>query len=276
MKLLQKLLLAAGVTAASLFSPLATAHGESTEAHTTGNDGKNDGLQGSIALGGGSSPAYEGSKDRKIRPTASLNLFYGDTWFLTGTKAGANLLQHKPDHGVAITAGPLLSLNHGRSQSDHAALNGLGSIAQSLDAGGFVRFRKNEWRASVEALKTVTNADQGATVNLSAAHVMRVTEKLGLRTTVDTTWASSDYMKTYFGINALQATRSRLPQYAANSGFKHAAIGLATDYSFNREWAGYASLRYKRLLGDAAKSPIVATLGDSGQVTATVGIAYRF
>lgn len=38
----------------------------------------------------------------------------------------------------------------------------------------------------------------------------------------------------------------------------------------------YASLRYKRLLGDAADSPIVANLGDRDQVSAGIGIKYRF
>jgi hypothetical protein len=46
------------------------------------------GLHGSIGLGVGTRPEYEGAKDRKTRPAPYINLFYGDTFFLTGMKAG--------------------------------------------------------------------------------------------------------------------------------------------------------------------------------------------
>lgn len=234
------------------------------------------GLHGSIGLGVGTRPEYEGAKDRKTRPAPYINLFYGDTFFLTGMKAGANLLRYQTGQGVTVTAGPLLALRGGREQDDHAALNGLGDIDRALDAGGFVRFRKQGWQASVDVRQNLTNTDQGATVNFSAGHGMRVSEKLRLRTGVDTTWASSDYMKTFFGIDALQSAQSGIAQYAAGSGFKHVGASLMADYSINREWAGFATLRYKRLLGDAADSPIVATLGARDQVTASVGVKYHF
>ncbi|MBP6308135.1 MAG: MipA/OmpV family protein [Burkholderiaceae bacterium] len=44
----------------------------------------------------------------------------------------------------------------------------------------------------------------------------------------------------------------------------------------SQEWGGFASLRYTRLIGNAADSPIVAALGSRDQVATTVGIKYRF
>ena len=234
------------------------------------------GLHGSIGIGVGARPEYEGAKDRKMRLTPNINLFYGDTFFLTGMKAGANLLRYQTEHGVAITAGPLLAFRGGREQDDHAALNGLGDIDRAIDAGGFVRFRKQGWQASVDVRQNLTNTDQGATVNFTAGHGMRVSEKLRLRTSLDTTWASSAYMKTFFGIDATQSANTGIAQYAAGSGFQHVGASLMADYSINREWAGFATLRYKRLLGDAADSPIVANLGARDQVSASVGIKYHF
>lgn len=234
------------------------------------------GLHGSIGIGVGTRPEYEGAKDQKTRLMPNINLFYGDTFFLTGMKAGVNLLKYQTAHGVSISAGPLLALRHGRDQDDNAALNGLGDIDPALDAGGFVRFRKQGWQASIDVRQNLTDTDQGATVNFSAGHGMRVSEKLRLRTSLDTTWASSDYMKTFFGIDALQSAQSGIAQFEAGSGFKHVGVNLMADYSINREWAGFATLRYRRLLGDAADSPIVANLGARDQVTANIGIKYRF
>ena len=234
------------------------------------------GLHGSIGIGVGSRPEYEGAKDQKTRLMPNINLFYGDTFFLTGMKAGANLLKYQTAQGVSIGAGPLLALRRGRDQGDNAVLNGLGDIDRALDAGGFVRFRKQGWQASIDVRQNLTDTDQGATVNFSAGHGMRVSEKLRLRTNLDTTWASSDYMKTFFGIDALQSARSGIARYEAGSGFKHVGVSLMADYSINREWAGFATLRYRRLIGDAADSPIVANLGARDQVTANIGIKYRF
>ena len=234
------------------------------------------GLHGSVGVGVGVMPEYEGAKDSKMRATPNINLYYGESLFFTRMTAGANLLRYKTEQGVAITAGPLLGLRHGREQDDHEALNGLGDIDRALDAGGFVRLRKQGWQAAVDVRQNVTDTDQGATVNFSAGYGMPLSPRLRLRTHFDATWASSDYMKTFYGIDALQSAQSGIAQYEAGSGFKHVGASLMADYSINREWAGFASLRYKRLVGDAADSPIVANSGDRDQFSAGVGIKYRF
>lgn len=234
------------------------------------------GWHGSIGIGVATMPEYEGAKDSKTRAVPNINLYYGDSLFFTRMTAGANLLRHTTEQGVAITAGPLLGLRHGRDQDDHAALNGLGDIDRALDAGGFFRLRKQGWQASIDVRQNIIDTDQGATVNFRAGYSMPLSPKLRLHTNLDTSWASSDYMKTFYGIDATQSAQSGLAQYDAGSGFKHVGANLIADYSINREWAGYASLRYKRLVGNAADSPIVANFGDRDQVSAGIGIKYRF
>ncbi len=236
----------------------------------------NAGLHGSIGVGVGVKPEYEGAKDLKTALMPNINLFYGDAFFLTGMTAGANLLRYQTGQGVTITAGPILALRAGRNQDDNDALRGLGEIDRALDAGGFVRLRKQGWQASVDVRQNVTNTGQGATVNFSAGHGIPLSPKLRLRANFDTSWASSDYMKTFFAIDALQSAQSGIAQYEAGSGFKHVGASLMADYSISREWAGFASVRYKRLLGDAAASPIVSSLGDRDQVSGSIGIKYRF
>jgi len=234
------------------------------------------GLHGSIGMGVAVMPEYEGSKDHKTRAMPNINLFYGDSLFFTRMSAGANLLRFKTAQGVVVTAGPLLALRRGRDQDDNEALNGLGDIDPGLDAGAFVRLRKQGWQASVDVRQNVTSSDEGATVKLSVGHGMPLGQKFKLRANLETTWASADYMKTFFGIDALQSARSGIAQYEAGSGFKEAGASLAADYAVTRDWAGFATLRYKRLLGDAADSPIVADHGSRDQVSAGIGIKYRF
>ena len=243
--------------------------GEGTQAPSAG-------LHGSIGMGVAVMPEYEGSKDHKTRVTPNINLFYGDSLFFTRMTAGANLLRFKTELGVAVTAGPLLALRRGRDQDDNAALNGLGDIDRALDAGGFVSFRKQGWQASVDVRQNVTNSGQGATMKFSAGHGIPLGQKFKLRANLETTWASADYMKTFFGIDALQSAQSGIAQYEAGSGFKDAGVSVMADYAITRDWSSFATIRYKQLLGDAADSPIVADLGSRDQASASVGIKYRF
>lgn len=237
---------------------------------------RTEGLHGSIGLGVGIRPAYEGASDRETRLMPNINLVYGDTLFVTGMTAGANLLKHGTAQGVSITAGPLLALRRGRDEGDNAALAGLGDIERSLDAGGFVRFRKSGWEARADVRQDVTNGDGGTTVNLSAGYGMPVALGLRLRANLDTTWASAAYMNTFYGIDATQSASSGIAQYQAGAGFKSVGANFMAERAINREWGGFASLRYQRLVGDAADSPIVTDLGSRNQMAATVGIKYRF
>jgi outer membrane protein len=236
--------------------------------------GQSAGLHGSVGLGVGVRPAYEGANERETRLTPHINLFYGDTFFLTGMTAGANLWKHSTAQGLSISAGPLLALRRGRDEDD--ALIGLGEIDHGLDAGGFIRFRKDGWQAGADVRKDVTNGDGGTTVNLSVGYGLPVAQNLRLRANLDTAWASGAYMNTFYGIDAIQSANSGIAQYTAGSGFKHVGASLAANYAISREWVGFASLRATQLIGDAADSPIVAALGSKNQVAATVGIKYRF
>lgn len=237
---------------------------------------RTEGLHGSIGLGVGVRPAYEGASDRETRLMPNINIVYGDTLFVTGMTAGANLLKRGTAQGISITAGPLLALRRGRDEGDNAALAGLGDIGRSLDAGGFVRFRKGGWQARADVRKDVTNDDGGTTVNLSAGYGMPVAQGLRLRANLDATWASAAYMNTFYSIDATQSASSGIAQYQAGAGFKSVGANFMAERAINREWGGFASLRYQRLVGDAANSPIVTDLGSRNQVAATVGVKYRF
>jgi outer membrane scaffolding protein for murein synthesis (MipA/OmpV family) len=70
-------------------------------------------------------------------------------------------------------------------------------------------------------------------------------------------------MDTYFGA----------PGFEAESGFKdvHVEVGLKAD--LDAHWSTLASVRYSRLLGDAADSPIVE---DEDQWQGLLGLSYKF
>lgn len=234
------------------------------------------GLHGSLGLGIGVKPEYSGAKNREVRLQPSVSLFYGDTWFLTGMTAGANLLRRQTSGGIRITAGPLLAWRSGRKESDNSALTGLGDIKSGIDAGGFLGLKIGDYQIHTEILKDFTNENGGSTVTLSAGRGWNVSERLNVQTSANAVWASADHMNLFYAISATQAANSGLAQYQADSGIKSVGVNLMADYRIDRDWGAFTSGRYSRLVGNAAASPIVSSLGSRDQVSATIGVRYRF
>ena len=109
-------------------------------------------------------------------------------------------------------------------------------------------------------------APGGATADLSTViHVYRG-EKFALGGGTDVAWATAQYMK-WFDITGTQSAASGLPAFRAHSGLKSAGASFHASYAFTSHWELLASLGYKRLLGDAAGSPVVKERGSPDQFT---------
>ena len=52
------------------------------------------------------------------------------------------------------------------------------------------------------------------------------------------------------------------------------ASGL--DYQLGPRWGVFGYARYERLVGDAAKSPVVREFGSRNQMSAGIGLNYTF
>ena len=73
--------------------------------------------------------------------------------------------------------------------------------------------------------------------------------------TVD--WADDDYIGGFFGVDAVQSTRSGLPQYVVGAGFKSVNLELGVLHFVNKSWTVQGLAGYSKLIGDAKDSPIV-------------------
>ena len=52
--------------------------------------------------------------------------------------------------------------------------------------------------------------------------------------------------------------------------------GLDWEFNFNAGWGMFGFARYERLVGDAARSPIVREFGSRNQLSAGIGLNYTF
>jgi outer membrane scaffolding protein for murein synthesis (MipA/OmpV family) len=220
----------------------------------------------SIGLQGGFSPDYEGSNDYKFSPGPNISASWRDLIFYKGKTLGANLVRQKK-----LKAGPLLSWTSGRSEDDNEKLEGLGDVDDSLEAGGFIAYRKKPWRFRAEVRQDVGSGHEGALVAVNAGTAMPFENPLVL-VELGLTWASADYMESFFGIDAQQAANSGLQSYSADAGVKDFNLRMTGGYAITRRWRLGGAIEYKRLVGDASDSPIV---DEANQFFAGFGLSYH-
>ncbi|HEU0284431.1 MAG TPA: MipA/OmpV family protein, partial [Sphingomicrobium sp.] len=84
------------------------------------------------------------------------------------------------------------------------------------------------------------------------------------------------YQRAYFGVTPAVALASGLPAYRPGGGIHGVAAASSLSIQFNPRWGLFGFGRYERLVGDAAKSPIVRELGSRNQLSGGVGLNYTF
>lgn len=232
-----------------------------------------------VSLGAGAlyQPEYEGSDEYDIDPAPLLMVSYRDLVFLRGTTLGANTFTWQgPRDGDKLQIGPLVRYQFGRDEDDSDDLRGMGDIDGGVDLGGFITYGIGAWTAGLTVFQDVSGSHDGFTAKLSGGHRHAFTPKLRLRSELYTTWADESYTEAFFGVTAAQSTRSGMRAYQPGSGIKDVGLNLDLDYSLTEHWGLTGRLGYKRMLGDAADSPLVKDRGSDNQFTTGLFLSYRF
>ena len=72
------------------------------------------------------------------------------------------------------------------------------------------------------------------------------------------------------------ALATGLPEYRPGGGIHSVGVASGASYQLSNRWGLFGFARYERLVGDAAKSPIVREYGSRNQVSAGIGVNYTF
>jgi outer membrane protein len=232
-----------------------------------------------FGLGAGFAPDYEGSDDYKAVPLWNLragNLYHPDTYVqLFGPLLRSNFL---PDeHWRLGIAGRFIPE---RDDVDDNKVDDLKSVDASLFLGAmagydFLAGRQQDLSIMLNAMQDVAS-DNGFLGTIQGSYATALNNRTRLSLGVETTWASEDYMSSYFGIDANDAARSGLDRYNADEGFKDVALGASLSHAFSESWSVSVLGRYARLLNDAKDSPIVDDEGDANQFFAGVLANFTF
>jgi len=220
----------------------------------------------SLGVVGGYAPDYEGSDDYEFSFGPNIGFSYEDRIFYKGKSLGANVIREKN-----FKAGPIIAWDSGRDEDDNNRLDGLGDVDSSIEVGGFLSYRMKPMRFRMEIRQDVNSGHDGALVELLAGTSLPFTTPL-IFVALGTTWASDDYMESFFGVDAGQSAASGLEEYNADAGIKDINLSVTAGYKLTKRWRIGGKVEYKRLMGDAADSPIVA---DEDQFLAGITLSYH-
>ena len=226
----------------------------------------------SVGLGFGLVPDYEGSSDYTAVPLPYLSMRFANNMSIlwVANKASANLIPSRN-----WMAGPIVEYIRSRADVNNDKVDDLKNVDAALMMGGFVGYRIDRFTFSLEAMQDVANGNDGAIVRLKGLYHLPINEEWSALFIAYTTWADSDYMDTYFGIDRADSNRSGLKKYNADSGIKDVGFVVPVTFSPFEHWSFMGALGYKRLVGDAEDSPVVKK-GDENQFVAGAFAIYKF
>jgi len=224
-----------------------------------------------VGLGPQAVPRYPGSDRFSLRPLVDVAVSRGDKPFAF----------EAPDEsfGFSLTKGrlgigPALGFEGSRTARDVGAP--LDKVGFSVEAGAFVQYAvSGSLRLRAEGRKGLSG-HEAWTGQAGADWIARDGDKwlfsLGPRLTL----SDRRYHRAYFGVTAAESSRTGLPAYRPGGGVQAVGATAGAIRSLGGRWGLYGYAKYDRLVGDAARSPVVRAFGSRDQLSGGLALTYTF
>ncbi|HJT06151.1 MAG TPA: MipA/OmpV family protein [Stellaceae bacterium] len=221
-----------------------------------------------VGAGLAAQPVYEGSQRYHALPAPIVDAHYKDLAFLSvGEGIGVNLLR-----GKLYRAGVALTYDLGRDQHAATRLKGLGTIGVAPEVKLF---------ADVALLPVILDFDLRRAIGGTDGYIgdigmhvpIPLASNVFLFAGPSVTFADGRYMQSYFGVSAAQTVNSEFRPFDAHGGVKRAGFGLTAVYQISEQWMLASDGAAQRLLGAAARSPIVES---KVEFTIDLNAVYKF
>jgi outer membrane protein len=211
-----------------------------------------------VGLGVSYGPDYPGSDDGEASP-----------WVIF-RNAGFGTLGGDQAQGFGIS--PSFNTVGERESDDSADLAGLDDINRAYELG----LRVSYGMGPITAYGTVRrgfDGHEGLTGEIGAKYRTDLSDRITLWSGAQLGYGNDTYNQTYFGVTDSESASSGLDAYAPGGGFNEAAITFEARYELNETTALLGEVRYGKLIGDAADSPVVQ---EEYQPSLRLGVTRRF
>lgn len=219
-----------------------------------------------VTLGGGVrvSPDWDGSKQYVVSPMPIIGLK-----FLRSPLTGA------PSSDTGFGLAPSFRYLSKRSFGGGSPLNGLPDVPQAFEAGLTVDYTDTNFRAFA-TVRQGLGGHHGQIAELGLDGIVHPIDKLTLAAGPRLSFASADYMRTYYGVSAVAAAATGVPAYDPGAGWRGAGLGATATWDIDPRWFVKADAAWTRLSDTIARSPVMKTEGARDQFSVGLGVAWRF
>jgi outer membrane protein len=215
-------------------------------------------------------PAYPGANFMRLRPYPAFDIEYKNRFFAKEDMlAGVYLVNN-----ANWSAGLALQYDFTeRETSEDAHLHGLRNVPTTPRAKVFLNYTQSAFTWSNSAAQDIGGNREGLVVDTNATVTLPIGKQLFLTAGPGVTWTNGTYQQTFFGITQSQSAASGLPVYDAHSGAATGYITAEADYLITKSLIATVELKFARLYGNAASSPITRRVQ---QNTDTFALTYTF
>jgi len=149
-------------------------------------------------------------------------------------------------------------------------------VSDANEFGLFGGIEYNNWYVFLEWLADMGDAHDGSYGTLKGGYNWIFSESWVFTFGAFGTYASDDYMSTYFGVSGADSARSGLDEYDADGGIKDIGLDLGTNWRFAQNWDLRGLLQIKQLVGDADDDSPVVDEGSETQAFFGLLVLYNF
>ena len=225
-----------------------------------------------VGLGAQLQPEFIGSDDSELGPLWDVDLARGADPFPF----------ESPDDSFGIrlfskggfTAGPAANVEWKRKESEVGAP--VGKVKTTVEVGGFAEYLVSESIRVRADLRKGLGGHDGLVGAIGADYISRDGDRYVFSIGPRVLFSDDRFQRAYFGVDSAAAIASGLPAYRPDGGVYALAAASGLSYQFSPQWGAFGYARYKRLIGDAADSPIVRNLGSRNQLSGGIGLSYTF
>jgi outer membrane protein len=225
-----------------------------------------------VGLGGQFKPAYPGADKADLRPLFDFDLARGIEEFRIETpddRFGVRLIS-----AGRFSAGAAAGYQGSRKDKDVGAP--VGKVDASIELGGYADYLVTDsLRVRGELVKGVTG-HEGLVGQVGVDHFWRDGDRYAVTLGPRVLFSDAKYQRAYFGVSPAAAAATGLSAYRPGGGIHAVALASGIQTQFGPRWGMFGYARAERLIGDAAKSPLVRTYGSRNQLSAGVGVSYAF
>ena len=231
-----------------------------------------DDLRVRVGLGAQVSPEFVGADDSAIGPLLDLDFARGSNEFAF----------EAPDYSFGIPVvstgvfsfGPAANFESKRKESDVGAA--VGKVSTTLEVGGFAEYQAGKSFRLRGDLRKGLGGHDGVVGSFGADYIQRDGDRYVFSVGPRVLVSNARFQRAYFGVDAPAALATGLPVYQPSGGIYAVAATSGLSYQFNDRFGLFGYARYERLVGDAAKSPIIRELGSRNQLSGGLGLSYTF